>query len=141
MFDLQGPPTTPRDYQAHVQALSGLLRKVPVDDRLDLLQGALARAVPRWVEIRSPWKPWIILVLRGEIRDYFRASRPGHDPILDDLPSQNVTPQLLSTIELSHLFDHLHPPERRALLARKGGRTAHRALQRLRQLAARGRTT
>lgn len=135
MNDLLGPPVTHADYQLHVRALAPLLHNVPFDDRLDLLNSALARAVPRWVPTLAPWKPWIILVLRGEVARYYRGRRPGHEPLPDDLPGRDETSRILLHIDLSHRLDQLRPLERRALLAGNGGRTAHRARLRLRHIA------
>lgn len=135
MFNLMGPPITHADYQVHVQALSGLLHKVPFDDRLDLLNEGLARACARWDPSRSPWQPWIIRVLRGEVRDYYRDFRVGDSPLPEDLSGPDETPHLLSNIDLSLLIDRLPPHERLALAAREGGKLAHRARLRLRQIA------
>lgn len=136
MNNLQGPPTTHDDYVAHVQVLSGLLHKVPFDDRLDLLQSALARACARWEPARSPWKPWIIGNLRWERGRYFRnlSDHPTF-PFPDDLQGRDDIHQFLSNLDLGLLLARLAPRQRRALLARRGGKIAHLALRQLRRLA------
>lgn len=134
MFDLLRPPATYADYRNHVLTLSGLLRKVPFDDRLDVLNEALSRACARWEPARSPWHSWIILILRGEVARS-RSSKMTC-PLPDDLPGRDETPRIFSNLDLALLFDFLTPRERRALAAKKGGKIAHRARLRLRQLAA-----
>lgn len=135
MNDLLGPPLTSAGYQAHVKAFSGLLSKVPFDDRRDLLNEALARACARWDPARSPWKPWILLVLQGAIRDFCRDFRAGHSPLSEDLPGPDESPRIFSKLELGQLFTHLNVRQRQAITAGKGGQTAHRARLRLRQIA------
>lgn len=131
---LSDPPTTTDEYRSTRRYLAPILGGVPPDDRDDLLQDILASAVASYRGLLGSWRTHLYLIARRRRCDYFRARRAA-SPLPEDLPGPDKAAQIDARIDLVLLGGHLRPSQRRAIMAQKGGKTAHRARLRLRQIA------